>query len=397
MAEYTYRFADLLSDADLCELELSNVRFDRRIIVPGAFSASIVVTNADIARQVKRIVPSKTVVHVYRDADIWGTYIIWTMRVRSSSRAGVNVEITGASLESWFHKRLVDHDQTYVNMDQFDIVRDLLSVAQVGWGDFPQNANLGIISNPAIESGTDRTAFFFHRDVMTLGQVFEKMAGYDEDGFEYLVNTYVDTENDLRVREFVLRNKLGNEDLDIVFTYPGSILEYEVNMDATESATAFWARGDSAEVDVTLDARPQLTVPPQIAEEWHSVGFPHMDRVIDLPTETEMPALILYATWWKVNRPGFVSVPVVTVNPVDVATMVNPSNLGSYATFTIYDEYYGMISTGPEFSSKNRIVGIEVTPGERGSSEKIRLVIEEILDPVSIVDKQDPDYVGIPT
>jgi hypothetical protein len=76
MADYTYRFADLLSDSDIAELELSGVKFDRRIIQPGAFSANITVTNRDIADQVKKIVPGKTLVHVYRDADVWGTYII---------------------------------------------------------------------------------------------------------------------------------------------------------------------------------------------------------------------------------------------------------------------------------------------------------------------------------
>ena len=76
MPEYTYRFASLLSDADIAELELEDVKFDRRIIVPGKFSGTATVTNVDIANQVKKVIPAKTVVHVYRDADIWGTYII---------------------------------------------------------------------------------------------------------------------------------------------------------------------------------------------------------------------------------------------------------------------------------------------------------------------------------
>lgn len=380
MAEYTYRFADLLSDSDVAELELSGVRFDRRIIQPGAFSANITVTNRDIAEQVKKIVPAKTVVHVYRDADIWGTYIIWSMRVRSSGRGGVNVEIQGASLESWLYKRIVDYDLEYNSTDQFDIARELLDFAQAGWIPYAGNAYLQIISNPAVMSGVLRERNFYRTEAASVGQRLEELANVD-DGFEYYINTYVDVEAGSRIREFVLATELGSEVADTVYTYPGSIVSYEIQMDGTESATAFWARGESDQDDATADAEPLMTTAPVLAEDWLSQGYPHMDKVVDYSSVKDLETLENYAIWWADTHPGYLRIPVIEINPVDTPTMITPSTLGSYAQFVIYDEYFGVVNEEPEYSSVNRIVGIEVTPGQRGSSERIRYVIEDRVDP----------------
>lgn len=383
MAEYTYRFADLLSDADVAELELSNVRFDRRIITPGAFSGSITVTNSDMANQVKKVVPAKTVVHVYRDADIWGTYIIWQVRVRSSSRSGVQVEFQGASLESFFYRRLLDLDQTYNDVDQFDIARDLVSIAQTGWMPYPNAPQLGIISNPAVMSGVLRDRSYYITDAATVGQRLEELANVDN-GFEYMINTYVDSDAGLRVREFVLAEQLGSENIDVTFSYPGSIDSYEIQMDATAAATAFWTRGDSIQDDVTADARALMTLEPALAEEWLDAGFPHLDRVIDYSTVIELSTLEAYAQWWKDNRAGVFSIPIISINTTDIATLITPSSLGTEAQFTILDEYFTLVGGVPEFSSVHRIVGIEVNPPQRGNTESIRFVISTDVDPTEI-------------
>lgn len=383
MAEYTYRFADLLSDADVAELELSGVKFDRRIIQPGAFSANITVTNRDIAEQVKKIVPAKTVVHVYRDADIWGTYIIWSMRVRSSSRSGVNVEIQGASLESWLYKRVLDYDLEFEAEDQFNIARDLLDFAQAGWIPYQNSANLLIISQPGILSGVERDRTYLRTDAASFGQRLEELANVDN-GFEYYINTYVDIDSSSRVREFVLAEELGSDILDSVYTYPGSILSYEINMDATEAATAFWARGESTQDDVVADSNALMTTAPDLAEDWLDQGFPHMDKVVDYSSVSDLETLEEYATWWADTHPGYLSIPVIEINTVDTPTMITPSSLGSRAQFVIYDEYFGIANGQPEYSTIQRVVGIEVTPSQRGSAEKVRYVIEDRIDPTDI-------------
>lgn len=377
MPEYTYRFANLLSDADVAELELENVRFDRRIIQPGAFQGSITVTNWDIADQVKKVVPARTVVHVYRDADIWGTYIIWSVRMRSSVRQGVTVEFTGATLESWFHKRIIDIDLEFTDTEQFDIARELVDQAQTGWTPYESAANLGI-NVTQNDSGVLRDRTYYVTDAASVGQRLEELAAVDN-GFEYAIHTFYDPETQTRKREMRLAQELGEGNSTVVYTYPGSILSYDIAYDATNAATAWWTRGDTIDDDVTGTSFPLMTGGPVLADTWLENAFPHLDRVVDYSSVKELDTLENYAFYWAERRSGVWAVPVVTINTTDV-TLIPPTALGTYAQFTIYDE---MFRAG-QFSSMNRIVGIEVTPPSRGESESIRFVIEQDIDPTDI-------------
>jgi hypothetical protein len=374
MPQYTYRFANLLSDSDLCELELSSVRFDRRIIQPGAFSGTITVTNRDIADQVKKIVPARTVVHVYRDGDIWGTYIIWTVKMRSSSRGPVQVDLQGATLESWFDRRIVDMDMNFVNTDQFDIARELVDNAQTGWTPFEGNANLGI-QYTTNDSGVNRDRQYFLTEGASVGQRLQELAAVDN-GFEYVINTYVDEALGYRVRKMTFATQVGSENLDLLYTYPGAILSYEITYDATDSATAWWTRGDTIDDDISGTSTPLMITAPVLAESWLNNAFPHLDKVVDYSSVTDLSTLQNYATWWKDNHSGVNAIPVIEISTNDT-TLIPPSALGTTAVFTVEDEYFGH----GEFSSENRIIGIEVTPPDRGNQEKIRLVIETDVDP----------------
>lgn len=378
MPEYTYRFANLLSDSDICELELTDVRFDRRIIQSGAFSATIPVPNSDIAQQVKKIVPARTIVHVYRDADIWGTYIIWTMKMTSSSRGPTNVSIQGATLESWFDRRIVDTDFTFTNTDQFDIARTLVDNAQIGWTPYEANANLGITSD-SNDSGVLRDRSYYLTDAATVGQRLQELAAVDN-GFEYMINTYDDYSSGMRPRKLVLASSIGSENLDVVYTYPGTILSYDIAYDATSAATAWWTRGDTIDDDATETSTPLMTTAPVLSDDWLSNAFPHLDRVVDYSSVTVLDTLEQYAAWWRDNHSGVVAVPVITISTADNPTLIPPSALGTTAVFTIEDQLF---SHG-DFSSRNRIIGIEVTTPGRGSQEQIRLVIEDTIDPTDI-------------
>lgn len=373
MPEYTYRFADLLSDSDLCELELSNVRFDRRIIQAGAFSGTVYVTNSDIATQVKKIVPARTILHIYRDSDIWGSYIIWNMKVRSSSRGPAQVDLQGATLESWFDHRIVDVDLIYSSADRLDIARSLIDTAQTGWTPYEANANLGITYDTN-DLGIQSDRSYYLTDAVSVGQRLQELANTNG-GFEYMITTYEDPALGYRVRKFKFAQQLGGNS-EAVFTYPGNILSYEVTYDASESATVWWVRGETIQDDATATEYPQMTETPFFGEDWLNNAFPHMDKVVDYPTIRFLPILELYARWWAEGYSGVVAVPVVEIS-TDDNMQISPALLGTTAQFTIVDEFFAQ----GDFTSENRVIGIEVTPPDRGNKERIRLVIEQPLDP----------------
>lgn len=380
---YTYRFANVLSDADVAELDLTGVKFDRRIIVPGTFSGTAVVSNADVAAEVKKVIPGKTVVHVYRGSDIWGTYIIWSARVKSQ-RGTTSVEFSGSSLESWFYRRIIDVDElNYTQIDQIDILRDLVSNAQVGWLPYEANADLGIEVYPnAGTSGILRDRKYLKTEAATYGQRIEELANVDK-GFEYMIRTYIDSDN-IRRRELLWGYPGINTSVNnFNYYYPGNIGSYELTYDASDAATAFWTRGDTIESDYVEDAQPLMTQFPVLAGDYFDAAWPHLDKVIDYSSVTDINTLEDYATYWASRRAGIIVIPQIEVLPSGVD--FNPNLLGSYATFTITDEFFPLTSSGePTYSGEYRIVGLEVTPDEKGRNESYRFVIEDEFDPTDM-------------
>lgn len=376
---YTYRFANLLSDSDVAELELTNVKFDRRIIVPGSFSGSIVVSNADVAAEVRKVVPGKTVVHVYRDSEIWGTYIIWSARVRSQS-GSTSVEFSGSSLESWFYRRIIDVDVLdYRQVDQIDILRDMVNNAQIGWLPYERSAELGIGVYPPGVSGVKRDRKYLKTEAATYGQRLEELANVDN-GFEYMIRTYID-EYGIRQRELLWGYPGINTSVNTFnYFYPGNITSYELTYDASDAATAFWTRGDTIESDYAEDAEPLMLQFPVLVGEYFDSAWPHLDKVIDYSSVTDIETLEQYAEYWAATRAGLVVIPQIDVVPGEVD--FNPNMLGSYATFTITDSFFPLTTRGePTYSGEFRIVGIEVTPDEKGRNESYRFVIEDEFDP----------------
>lgn len=374
---YTYRFANLLSDSDVAELDLTNVKFDRRIIIPGSFSATVVVSNADVATQVRKVVPGKTVVHVYRDADIWGTYIIWSARVQSQ-RGSTQVELSGSTLESWFYRRIVDMDINYNQIDQIQIMRDMISKAQIGWHPYPENSNLGITVMDG-SSGVLRDRKYLKTEAASYGQRIEELANVDN-GFEYMIRTYID-DTGKRRREMVWGYPILNEsNFAFNYFYPGNISSYELTYDATDAGTAFWARGDTVETDYTEDAQPLMTSFPVLASDYMKAAWPHLDKVIDYSSVTNIKTLEDYAAFWAQTRAGILVIPQIEVVPYNYG--FNPNLLGSTATFTITDHYFPLNDKGePTYSGQFRVIGVEVTPNQKGSGESYRFVIEDNFDP----------------
>ena len=381
---YTYRFADLLTDRDVAELELDSVRFDRRIIVPGSFSCSIQVANEEVAARVKNIIPGKTVCYVYRNQEIWGAYIIWTMRVTSPQRGPVKVDLTGATMESWLYRRLLDQDLTFNQVDQITIARELIETAQTGWTPFQDNADLGIETLSGT-SGFLRDRLYKRDEAATVGQRLEELANVDS-GFEYIIDVYYDPSTDTRRRLWKWGYPaLGESNNFWSFQQPGNILGFELTYDAVEGATAFWTRGDSIEDDVTEEAVPLMTTSPAFATEYMVRGFPHLDKVVDYSGVTSLVTLENYAAWWRDNRGGVILIPQIEVRGDDLdSQLFTPARLGEYASIAIENVYFPLISGAPGYSGNFRVVGLEVTPDQRGEIERHRFIIAQDFDPTEI-------------
>jgi hypothetical protein len=177
---------------------------------------------------------------------------------------------------------------------------------------------------------------------------------------------------------------LNNSIKEFVFEYPGNISSYDFTYDATDAGTAFWTRGDTPETDATEDQQPIITQQPYMSDVFLSNGWPHLDKVIDYSSVTDILTLEKYAIWWRDNHAGLVFIPQLEVNGSNLSSIFSPNELGAYATFIVTDHFFPLISGESTFAGQFRCVGIEVTPESRNQPEIIRFVIESDFDPTDI-------------
>ncbi|MGH3745816.1 MAG: hypothetical protein ACRDT8_00270 [Micromonosporaceae bacterium] len=366
MPRWRYVFADLLTDQTLAELPLTGVSFDRRIIVPGAFKASIPVPNTTVARQVQKAIPNsvhglkssgpgRTVLHVSRGREIWGSYIIWTADPQSDERGRVSIAIQGAGLESYLHHREIRDDQFFTANDQTSEIAATLILAMQG----ELVGNIGLLPNcPA--SGVLRDREYRRSEANTYGKRLEELANVD-DGFEYLINVYADSNE--RVREFVTGYpQLGQADVPHTLEQPGDVISWRWLLDATSTATNWQTRGDSANSDVTEDSAPLMSGEFR-ADELLALGWPLLDGTRDYTSVIELPTLDAYARWWRDTRSGVVAIPEVTVR-LPAQPSLTPQRLGDHARLRLHNVWW------PDgFAARWRVVGMEVIPRQRGQAQ----------------------------
>lgn len=127
------------------------------------------------------------------------------------------------------------------------------------YGPFPSNANLGIGFSTEEYSGVNVTPTLFRS--FELKNVGEALSTYADnlDGFEYRIDCSYDAENDKFKRTFVLLPiNLPNPPVEgevsplsrfgadkLIFEYPGSISDIQIDESAENTATRFFVTGDS--------------------------------------------------------------------------------------------------------------------------------------------------------
>ena len=377
MAVYRYQFADLLTDTDIVSLELADVRFDRRIIQPGAFSATIPVPNARVASKVRRIVPTRpdevqsgpgrTVCHIYRNAELWGTYLIWSATPQGDDRGNVSVEIQGASLESYLHHVEIRSDLTFTNRPQELLAADLVEHMQSD-----PNADIGLHLGVGDHTAQPRDRTYKRSETVTYGQRLTELASVDG-GFEWMIRCYHVGQE--RRREFVTGSALGGG-ADHVYTRPGNIKRWRYLIDATTAATSWQARGDTTNTDAGANSEPLMsgTYP---ATALLDAGWPRLDSTVDRQSVILTSTLEEYATWYRDNRSGVTRIPEITVRLPDV-TRFNPNSLGDWARITIVDPWHPLVDGRPSYAPRLRIVGVEMVPTSRETGqEECRLIAAE--------------------
>ncbi|MFE9340875.1 hypothetical protein [Streptomyces sp. NPDC007063] len=359
----TYRvlLCDLLTDRLVDSLPVQGLALDDYIGKTGSLRGTVPIPNGEIAQRARRaLTPGRTGLWVERGTDIWWGGILWTLNVSSSDRGYLGAQIQAGGWESYLYRRLLHDDYAATRRDQFDIVRDLLGYTQATPG-----GDLGILADPAL-SGVLRDREYSRYDLHSIGDLLDDLAAA-EDGFEWRIASY---RADDRTR--ARRLQLGHPTLrtgaaDVVLDHPGPVLSYSWPSDATEMATAWQSRGASINRNQTEDSAP-LASPLLTAEQDIAHGWPRLDGTSDYTTVERQDVLDGHARADLAAARRPVQIPEIEVL---LGGIVTPALIGATVRVRIRDLWHPR-----PLDARFRVVGMSVSPPERGRPETARLYLE---------------------
>lgn len=373
-----YLVCDLLTDAEVADVEFEQVTYDHRVNVPGVFNGRLPLQNERLSNLWNRVMPRDTqdltsgigrhIVHVIRDDDLWGSYWLWRGKVSQSRGAPPVAEVQGMSLDGYMQQVEIQADLAFTATDQVEIARQLISHMQAD-----PHANMGIL----LQAGTTGVLQDFAvkvTDKARYGQKLQELANADN-GFEFRFNTRISS--GVRIREFVFGYpKLGQVNTRHDFAQPGNVLDWSEEVDATRGGTRWMAQGDSTSNDPSVASGPLLSSVVE-ASAHLAAGWPRTDRTAQYPGVRDLPTLQAFAAYWAAIAPGVTRVHTATVK-LDDAPTLTPHLLGDYAALRLVNERYPLVDGVASFVRDWRVVGMEIKPPSRDSDvEECTLIFEE--------------------
>jgi hypothetical protein len=352
--------ADVRTDRTFADIEASGVEFDRLIGQAGSLSCSITIPDQTTADLVRPCEPQRTAVYLYRgDRDIWWSGILWRRTITRPHRGPHQVRLQAASFESYLYRQTPLYILDFVDMDQFDAVRDLLDQLQLGVGN---DSHIGITIDSGL-SGVLITKDWPSNAGISYGAALDQIADV-EDGFEYAIDAYHDSSGD-RVRHMRLGYpQLGRSEAQHELSDPGNVLTWTWDEDGTRGGTSFRCRGGG--VPLGNETRPASHGPGlayEVAQDYLDAGWPLVDVLRDYSDITDGPTLRALARAEMSRSSGPVATPSVTVRLSE--TDITPQHLGDTVRIRIADTWWT-----PPLEADRRMVGFKVRPPERGQSEE---------------------------
>ncbi|MEU8721519.1 hypothetical protein [Streptomyces antimycoticus] len=358
---YRLLLCDLRSDQLLDALPVQGVSLDDYIGKTGRLAGTVPIPNAAIADRARRaLLPGRTGVWVERGREIWWGGILWTLSLASDARGFLGAQVQCGGWESYLYRRLLFDTLTANDVDQFDIARQLIDYAQnVEGGD------IGITYDTDV-SGVPRDRTFSRYDLPSVGELLDQL-GAVEDGFEWRIASFRDTDG-RRVKRLQLGHPvIRTGATEIVLDHPGPVLSYTWPTDATQKANAWQSRGASVNGNLASESCP-LTSPLLVADDDLAAGWPRLDGSSDYTTVEQQATLDAHARADATAARNPVTIPEVTVL---LGGTITPALLGATVRLRIRDLWHPTA-----LDARYRVVGMSISPPERGRPETARLYLE---------------------
>lgn len=382
---------------DSFECEISQLT--RYIGKAGALQGEVPIHSAAIGKRIKPVIGGEGRMTVYAylgDVCWWGGFLDRTKLV--SNAFGAKLEFSGSTFESYPDRREARTDEAFTAKEQTEYARWLWDyILTSGPG---TSGNLRINTDfPAVTS-KKRDMSWKRSETRTVGAILKEISNR-VGGFEWMIDCY--NSGGTRFRDLLVGYPaIGRPDYKLTLTYPGNIMEYEIEGDALDGATSFQARGKAPdpvgspnpskgvydkETGTTTvvgggGAKGSEREEPIMSKEFHAedlmkVGHIRTDATVDRDSVTEVETLNDWAELAREMRSGPLVLPAI------LARMdgLNQSVLGSNVHLRINDHPFPQGEYGePGYEHTARCIGYEIDPGEYGAPDVFKVIFENPYD-----------------
>jgi hypothetical protein len=389
---------DVTIDSFACEIQ----SLSRYIGKTGTLDARVPIPNPEVGKRMQGIIggEGRLSMYAYRDGECWWGGFVDNTRVVSSNLGAV-LEVKGATFESYVDRREHREDWALKQVEQTQYARILWDYMQKTAG-----GGIGVNTNIPNLVTKKRDMSWLRSDLKTVGAILKEVSNR-VDGFEWAIDVYDDgvaRRRDLIVGYPTIGRPDKTDAPAMTMTYPGDIITYEIEGDALEGATSFQARGKAPDPVGTPNTgsrgyydpvtkkttvtggepgKPAEKLPPIMSskeftdEGLHAVGYVRIDSSVDRPTVTEVAMLDAWAKLALDMRSGPLVLPSVVVRMENVTQ----ASLGANVKLRISDHPYPEGPYGePGWEGLARVIGYEISPGEFGAADVVKLVLENPYD-----------------
>jgi hypothetical protein len=363
VAHYTYLATDLASNRVLGELPVNNVSLDCQLNKPGNMNAGMHLSDKRIPDDelVARCTPGKTAFWAYRENSIvWGGIVL----SREYQSNGKSLTLTGQTFECYptrrFPRLVIGTATQSLTMGQAAgvnyLIQQLQSIANGNIGIAPATLPLVDPSVSFTINGYDLSTSYddIIQSIVTRNNGPDYTIAWQEDG------------NGLPQKLLVVGTPIGNPIgmTDLTVDYPGPVVDYIYNENASQGNNQWWAVGDG-------DGAAAIVGSAGDANAFAS-GYPIWEGVNQYQGVTDQSTVNSHA----LSDLSSLDIPLVT-HHVDLFGNAFPV-FGSYGM----GDYVVVNVTDPRFPVGNtfkvRAIGWTISPPDEGQgTEQIALVFDE--------------------
>lgn len=377
-------FARATTDQTVDSFECEIGQLSRYISKTGTLNGKVPVHNPDIGRRIASVLggEGRLTMYAYLDEVLWWGGFLDTTKLTSNSY-GATLDFGGSTFEAYVDRREARTDQNFKGLEQTEYARWLWNYMQ-GTGN---GSNLRInTAFPAVVSNK-RDLAWKRSEIRTVGSILKEMSNR-VGGFEWLIDCY--NAEGVRHRDLIVGYPaIGRPDYTLTLTYPGDILEYEIEGDSLDGATSFQARGKAPEPvgspnpkGDSESAKGSEKQDPIMSKEFHAddllkLGVLRTDATVERDTVTDINILNDWAELAREMRSGPLVLPSVATHMGGLSQLI----LGANIKLRINDHPFPQGPYGePGYEHSARCIGYEIDPGEYGSPDTAKIIFEDPSD-----------------